>query len=179
VYSQAAAIAPPMPVEEFAMSDKTTVNLFRSIHKTTPGFEQGPIVDDKAVIGVLYPDFETRDLGSGRTRAADVKTFRGEGGVTMVRTGGGTSLFDRAFAIPGGTKFWHCFKIPKDTVIPDSLIVRFTDRNEKFNANHYQIEVKTGTMSVDAMKGALDNMARNAIVRLVELGDIKPSVLVH
>jgi hypothetical protein len=179
VYSRAAAMTPPMPVEEFAMSDKTTVDLFRSIHKTTPGFEQGPIVDDKAVIGVLYPDFETRDLGRGKTRAADVETFTGDGGVKMVRTGGGTSLFDKAFALPGGTKFWYCFKIPTDTIIPDSLKVRFTDKNERFKANHYQIEVKTGTMSVDAMKGALDNMARNAIVRLVELGDIKPSVLVH
>jgi hypothetical protein len=165
-------------LEEFAMSDKTTLNLFRSIHKKTAGFEEGPIVDDKAVTGVLYPDFEERDLGKGKVRAADVATFKGEGGVTMVRTGGGTSLFDKAYALPGGAKTWYSFKIPKDTVIPDSLKVRFTGSNAKFGADHYQIEVKSGTMSVDAMKGALDNLARNAVVRLVELGDIKPSVII-
>jgi hypothetical protein len=161
------------------MSDKTTLDLFRSIHKKTAGFEKGLIVDDKAVTGVLYPDFESRELGGGRTRAADVDTFIGEAGVTMVRTGGGTSLFNKAFVLTGGTKIWHNFTIPKDTIIPDSLKVRFTNTNVKFKADHYQIEIKAGTMSVDAMKGALDNLARNAIVRQVELGNIKPSVAVH
>lgn len=159
------------------MSDKTQLDLFRSIRKGSAGFEQGPVVDDKAVTGVLYPDFEARDIGGGKMRDPDVETFQGEGGARMVRSGGGTSLFDKAFALPGGTRSWYNFKIPVDTVIPDSLIVRFTGRNDRFKADHYQIESKAGTMRVDAMKGALDNMARNAIVRLIELGDIKPSVV--
>lgn len=153
------------------MSDNTTLNLFRSIHRTTPGYEAGPIVDGAAVAGVLYPDFEPRKIGKNKFRAADLSTFDGEGGVRMVRNDGGTSLFDKPDVLPGGAKTWHSFKIPKDTVIPESLVVRFTGHNKTFNADHWQIESKAGTMALDAMKGALDNLARNAIVRLVELGE--------
>ena len=155
------------------MSDNTTLDLFRSINKSTEGYDNGPIVDGKAVQGVLYPDFEPRELSKGRTRAADVQTFTGTNGIAMVRSGGGTSLFDKAYVLPGGAKYWHSFKIPKDTVIPDSLVVRFTGSNPKFNADHYQIESKAGSMTIEAMKGALDNLARNAIVRLIEIGDVK------
>jgi hypothetical protein len=154
------------------MSEKTALNLFRSIHKTTAGYDKGPIVDGKAVAGVLYPDFEARPLPKGRVRAADLTVFDGADGVRMVRDDGGTSLFDKANVLPGGAATWHSFKIPKDTVIPDSLKVRFTNFNKTFNADHYQIESKAGTMPLDAMKGALDNLARNAIVRLVELGEV-------
>jgi hypothetical protein len=89
----------------------------------------------------------------------------------MVRNDGGTSLFDKSHVLPGGAQHWHSFKVPQDTVIPDSLVVRFTGHNRAFGADHYQIESKAGTMSLDAMKGALDNLARNAIVRLIELGE--------
>jgi hypothetical protein len=53
-----------------------------------------------------------------------------------------------------------------------SLIARQGSANKTFNADHYQIESKAGTMPLAAMKGALDNLARNAIVRLVELGEV-------
>ena len=153
------------------MTGKTTLDLYRSIHKTTPGYDDGPIVDGAAVSGVLYPDFEPRKISKTRTRPADLTTFDGEGGVKMVRNDGGTSLFDKPHVLPGGARNWHSFKIPKDTVIPESLVVRFTGHNKTFNADHWQIESKAGTMAMDAMKGALDNLARNAIVRLVELGE--------
>ena len=45
-------------------------------------------------------------------------------------------------------------------------------RNKTFDADHWQIESVAGTMAMDAMKGALDNLARNAI-RLIALGDVK------
>jgi hypothetical protein len=56
------------------------------------------------------------------------------------------------------------------TVIPESLVVRFTGYNKIFDANHYQIESKAKMMRMDSFKGALDNLARNAIVKAIELG---------
>ena len=44
------------------MTGKTTLGLYRSIHKTTPGHDNGTIVDGAAVTGVLYPDFERREI---------------------------------------------------------------------------------------------------------------------
>jgi len=160
------------------MPDNTTLDLFRSIHKSTPGYDDGPIVDGVAVAGVLYPDFEPRPISRNKVRAADLSTFDGEGGVRMVRNDGGTSLFDKPDVLPGGARNWHSFKIPKDTVVPQSLTVRFTGHNRTFGADHWQIERKAGTMAMDAMKGALDNLARNAIVRLVELGEAAASTKV-
>ncbi len=157
------------------MTDKTTLNLYRSIHRTTPGYDDGPIVDGVAVTGVLYPDFEPRKIGKNKFRAADLGSFDGDGGVRMVRNDGGTSLFDKPDVLPGGAKTWHSFKIPKDTVVPESLNVRFTGHNRTFAADHWQIESRAGTMAMDAMKGALDNLARNAIVRLIELGEAAAS----
>lgn len=154
------------------MTDKTSLDLFRSIHKSTPGYGNGPIVDGNAVQGVLYPDFEPRRISATKTRAADLTTFTDGDGHKMVRNDGGTSLFDKPDVLPGGAKNWHSFKLPRDTVIPDSLVVRFTGHNKPFGADHYQIESKAGTMRQDAMKGALDNLARNAVVRLIELGEI-------
>ena len=155
------------------MTGKTTLNLYRSIHKTTPGYDAGPIVDGLAVTGVLYPDFEARRISKTRVRAADLSTFDGEAGVKMVRNDGGTSLFDKPNVLPGGVDNWHSFKLPTDTVIPPSLKMRLTGYNKTFDADHYQIESVAGTMAMDAMKGALDNLARNAIVRLIALGDVK------
>jgi len=106
-------------------------------------------------------------------RAADLSTFDGEGGIRMVRNDGGTSLFDKPDVLPGGAKTWHSFKLPTDTVIPPSLKIRFTGHNKTFDADHWQIESVAGTMAMDAMKGALDNLARNAVVRLVALGEAK------
>ena len=50
-------------------------------------------------------------------------------------------------------------------MIPDSLIIRDTGFNRRFQATHYQIESAARTMRMDSCKGALDNLARNAIVR--------------
>ena len=155
------------------MTGNTTKNLYRSIHKSTPGYDGGPIVDGAAVAGVLYPDFEPRKISKTRTRAADLTAFDGEGGVKMVRNDGGTSLFDKANVLPGGADTWHSFKLPPETVIPASLKIRFTGSNKTFDADHWQIESVAGTMAMDAMKGALDNLARNAIVRLIALGEVK------
>ena len=155
------------------MTGDTTLNLYRSIHKTTSGYDDGPIVDGTAVTGVLHPDFEPRRVSKTKVRPADLSSFDGEGGVKMVRNDGGTSLFDKANVLPGGADNWHSFKLPPDTVIPPSLKIRFTGHNKTFDADHWQIESVAGTMAMDAMKGALDNLARNAIVRLIALGEVK------
>jgi hypothetical protein len=79
---------------------------------------------------------------------------------------GGTSLFDKADVF--GTKYWCCFSIPEGTVLPECLVVSGPVFNQKFAANHYQIEART-RIRIDSFKAALDNLARNAVVRAREL----------
>ncbi len=43
--------------------------------------------------------------------------------------------------------------------------MRDTGFNKRFQATHYQIESAAKTMRMDSYKGALDNLARNALVR--------------
>lgn len=47
--------------------------------------------------------------------------------------------------------------------------MKFDGWRERFQANHYQIESATNTMRSDALRGALENLARNAIVRSIQL----------
>lgn len=143
----------------------TDLALWRSVRSEQ--FPDGTVVDGVPVAGVLYPDFYARDLPGGGVRAPDVEVFCDANAVEWVRSGGGTSLFDRAGVFRG--RHWLSFAIPAETVIPDSLTVLRTHYNQRFQANHYQIECRALTMRVDAFKGALDNFARNAIVRAVEL----------
>lgn len=60
-------------------------------------------------------------------------------------------------------------RLPGGTDIPESLKLAGPDWNEQRQANHYQIECKARNMRLDAFKGALDNLARNAIVRSIAL----------
>jgi hypothetical protein len=144
---------------------KTEIDLFRSVR--IEQFPDGVFDGKDPAPGVLYPDFYDRDLGGGNVRPADVQ-IKVEDGVEYVLAGGGTSLFDRpgVFTKEG----WLSFEIPNGTIIPDSLIVKNDGWRKRFKATHYQIESRAGRMTKDAMKGALDNFARNAIVRAVELG---------
>lgn len=139
--------------------------LFRSV--TKDGFPDGLVKDGVPVTGVLYPDFVERDLGDGKIRAPDVVVFKDSKGDDWVQDQGGTSLFDKANVFKG--KKWLSFGIPKGTVIPDSLVVRNTGFNARFQATHFQIESAARSMRVDAYKGALDNLARNALVRALAI----------
>jgi Tse2 ADP-ribosyltransferase toxins len=148
----------------------TTAHLFRSVRKEE--FPDGVIVDDHAVEGVLYPAFEdkqydvvVRGVADTRTRRADTKPVPYGGGM-VVSPGKGTSLFDKDRAF--GTKNWWYFKIPDGTIIPPSIQVRHTGYNDVYDAEHYQIEPAAGRMPVVAYKGALDNLARNAIKKLYD-----------
>lgn len=144
---------------------KTEVALFRSVRHEV--FPDGTIVDNMPAPGVLYPDFEERTLPDGNIREADV-IYPNPKNRTIIATGGGTSLFDRpnVFSEKNG---WLSFPIPEGTIVPDSLFIRNTGYNRSRKATHYQIECRAATMQVDAYKGALDNLARNAVVRSIEL----------
>ena len=143
----------------------TEVHLYRGVRKEE--YPEGAIIDGHAVQGVLYPLFEKKTYldrkGKQRTRQRDVRPYAYEGKM-VVDPGGGTSLFDKSEAF--GTTDWWYFKLPKGTVVPESLRVRHTGYNSTFNAEHYQVEAASEHMPVDAFKGALDNLARNAVEKL-------------
>ena len=149
--------------------EETKVDLFRSVR--IEQFPQGAIIETQPAPEILYPDFEPRQLPNGKNRQRDIESFADGKGDMWVEAGGGTSLFDRDKVFPG--KKWLSFDLPVGTVIPESLIIRFTGYNTRYQANHYQIEPRAKTMRMDAYMGALDNLARNAIVRSVELGHAK------
>ncbi len=148
---------------------QTAVDLYRSVR--IEQFPNGTIIDRTPAPEVLYPDFKPRPLPNGDSRDADIETFLGKDGAMWVKYQGGTSLFDRDKVFPG--KKWLSFDLPVGTVIPESLIIRFTGYNTRYQANHYQIEPRAKTMRMDAYMGALDNLARNAIVCAVELSHSK------
>jgi hypothetical protein len=152
-------------IRENYMPEKVELDLYRSIR--IEEFPLGIFKDSEPVPGLLYPTFHPKPLPNGRTRVADVVTETVDG-VEWVRSGGGTSLFDRAnvFEAEG----WASFEIPEGTAMPDSLVVKNTGYNKRFKATHYQIESRAQLMTKTAMQGALDNLARCAIVRSIELG---------
>jgi hypothetical protein len=147
------------------MPEKVEVDLFRSIR--VEEFPDGIFKDTEPAPGLLDPTFYPKPLPNGRVREADV-VMESIDGIEWVRSGGGTSLFDRpnVFAAAG----WASFEIPEGTPIPDSLVIRNTGFNKRFKSTHYQIESRAQLMTKTAMRGALDNLARSAIVRSVELG---------
>lgn len=150
----------------------TTTNLYRAIKNGT--FADDKFVeDDKPVPGLLYPRFETTAYidGSGNTQFsnADVTVHNLSTG-DEVDAGGGTSMFD----VNGwfGFGYWKYFHVPNGTEYPDNLVIKRgkSKRKNKTGSRegyHYQIEPKT-RMTVEAYKGALDNFARNAIVKQVQ-----------
>lgn len=145
----------------------TSLDLFRSLRKED--FPQGTMADaDTPTTGVLYPDFYEKQIGvdefgEPRMRKPDVTMGIGEDDQEWVKTRAGTSLFDKANVFKG--KSWLSFKIPEGTEIPASLKIRNTGWNDRFKATHYQIECREAWMRKDAFQGALDNLARNAVVR--------------
>lgn len=140
----------------------STLDLFRSVR--IEQFSGGTVIADKPAPEILYPDFEPRRLPSGKTRGADVTLSADK---EWVSSGGGTSLFDQANVFKSNG--WLSFAIPEGTEVPASLNIRNTGYNNAFKATHFQIESAARTMRVDAYKGALDNLARNAVLRAIEL----------
>ena len=138
---------------------KTTINLYRALRN---GTLDGPLVtNDQPQVGLLYPRWDK-----------DVTVSVGDT-EPIVETGGGTSLHD----VEGWFGFadWRYFCIPAETPLPASLVLKKgkktrTNKTGDLRGFHYQIEPQN-PMTVDALKGALDNLARAAVVRQVELAN--------
>jgi hypothetical protein len=152
----------------------TDVALYRSVRKEE--FPNGLVIEKNAVMGVLYPTFEEKTIEvkkngkvvGTRTREADVVPQMRDGEQVIYPESGGTSLFDKKLERIFLKKYWLFFTIPNGTEIPGSLRIRHTGRNTDYDAEHYQIEAATGRMTVAQYKGALDNLARNAVVKLYQ-----------
>lgn len=128
--------------------------------------------------GSLYPDYEGFTRKDGSVRAPDITTFTDDRGTVWVRGVEDRDDRGRAFisskegvsvsATRGGFgyKGWFYFLLPEGTPVPDSLDVRHTpSRND---SGHYSIRCRN-LMRRDAYEGALDNLARAALARAVEL----------
>jgi len=154
---------------------QTNTDLYRAImHGSPKPFD----VDGEPVGGLLYPRFEDTTYidrsGQERTSPADVAIKADpETKALEVQPGGGTSMFD----VEGwfGYADWSYFGIPNGTEYPEGLFVKRGKKKRKNRSGdrsgrHYQIEPKN-PMTVEAFKGALDNFARNAVVRQKALSE--------
>lgn len=151
---------------------KTIVHLYRSVmgdkfKKIKLGVYPGD--------SILDPQWEDEQIFSKKLnrnvrRAADVVVVPTKNG-PEVEPGGGTSLHDVARWFPS-KEFW----IPAGTIYSDEIHIK-KDGNPRKNpgdtvvGTHYQLEART-QMAVVAFQGALNNMARAAVVRQVELAKV-------
>lgn len=150
----------------------TDCNLYRSVmDRSFRRIEIGVYPGD----GVLYPRWEStqyfsKRFNEWRTSPADVNVVMGTQG-PQVEPGGGTSLHD----VPGWfptKEFW----IPTGTEYSEEILIRKDAKQKtcpsdpKLKGFHYQLEPRT-RMTIDAFKGALDNMARAAVVRQCALAN--------
>jgi hypothetical protein len=146
---------------------ETRSNLFRAVRN---GTFSGELINDGAPVGgLLYPSFIDRDvrdsLGQVQKSRAEVAVEVGDKG-PEVSAGGSISVHDQ----PGwfGNANWRYFQIPQGTAIPESLVITIAG-DAKWNSAHStmarrsQIETRT-RMTLEAMMGALDNLARSAVV---------------
>lgn len=158
------------------MVTRISTNLYRAIidGTFTPVDPEADPDAEIPVEGILYPRTEpdTHFDRAGRewTRRADMTVFSMEDG-TMVDTDGGTVLFDVVgwFGYVG----WRYFELPEGTVLPDSLRI---ERSRHVISNlpgslqgRRHVIVPVTRMSLTAYRSALDHLARNAVVRQIEL----------
>lgn len=150
----------------------TSTSLYRAIKNGTFKDDKFVQEDGEPVPGLLYPRFEATTYidgyGKEQVSQADVTVLPKSTG-DEVDKGGGTSMFD----VDGwfGFGYWKCFHVPEGTEYPDNLVIKRgkskrTNKSGNRQGYHYQIEPRT-RMTVVAYKGALDNFARNAIVKQV------------
>lgn len=156
--------------------------LYRGIKKDAPlHFTLDSVASDRenaSSDGLLHARtggaVETDANGVQFVKAPDVVLERSaDDAPWYVLTDGGTSMHD----VPGwfGFNDWSYFYVPKGTqYCAESLFIK-PDKRSKWNKSktvkgrHYTIRPKT-RMRRDTYFGALDNLARAAIVRSVELG---------
>lgn len=126
----------------------------------------------------LYPDYVGFTRSDGSVRAPDVTSFTDQQGVAWVRgvqdrdssgrpvvnwkQGVSVSTARGGFGYTG----WFYFLLPEGTAVPDSLDVTHTPSSH--DDGHHSIRCRN-LMRKDAYEGALDNLARAALARAVEL----------
>jgi len=148
---------------------RTNTHLYRSVMDESFDIKIGEYPGD----GVLDPRWtDTTYLdrkGKERLSRADVRFLVGANG-PEVQPGGGTSLHDVPhwysapdFWIPEGTEYADSeIHIKRDSDLRTSLY------NPKLSGYHFRLEAKYPMAQV-AFQGALNNMARAAIVRQIAL----------
>lgn len=157
-------------------------NLYRAIHHDAP--ESGKL--DSLAAG--QPGATAEGLLDARIQGdvmsgSDGRQFVEGADVTLERSGddrpwyvlsdGGTSMHD----VPGwfGYSQWSYFSVPQGTEYCAATLCIKRDAKKKWNrtktvsGRHYTIRPKS-RMTLDAYFGALDNLARAAVARSVELG---------
>lgn len=144
----------------------TTKRLYRSVRKDE--FNNGVLTEDgEAMQGILHGDIDPRKITKDNVTTIRQDWRSDKSG--YFKKGHGTSLWDERGVF--GTHNWHYFTLPEGTIIPGSLKVVVGNWSDKYQATHWQIEVANGgKLQADALRGALDNLARNCIVRAKELG---------
>jgi hypothetical protein len=157
-------------------------DLYRAIHKDSPEAEKltrlaagrSGATADGLLHARVQGDVQTGSDQRQFIEGADVTLERsGEDEPWHVLADGGTSMHD----VPGwfGYSRWSYFSVPEGTeYCADTLCIK-RDKKKKWNrtrdvsGRHYTIRPKT-RMTLDAYFGALDNLARAAVARSVELG---------
>ncbi len=146
----------------------TGVNLYRSLIGDAAKLRIRNGTPDPGMLDPRWEDSEYEVRGETFISRADV-TFVMDAGVSKVEANKkGTSLHDVA-AWFGGREFW----IPSGTEYSDEILI-VRDKHEKTNKRgtatgfHYMLTAKT-RMTQTQMSGYLNNMARAAVVKQVEL----------
>ena len=128
--------------------------------------------------GSLYPDYVGFSRPGGGVRLPDVTTINDDQGTTWVRgvqdrDGKGRAYVSWKEGVSVSTarggfgyKGWFYFLLPEGTPIPISLDVQHTPSRR--DEGHHSIRCRN-LMRRDAYDGAMDNLARAAVARAVEL----------
>lgn len=141
--------------------DKT---YYRAVHKSSMDKGTWTTYASEYFQGVLDGDIEVR-----RWTVKGVEKSRQDWAIKngKMAAGAGTSIHDQS----GGMEpayMWKYFTMPSGTPIPPTLKIVQRGRD----AHHYQIEVANGgTLTPDALRGALDTLARACVVKEVELNN--------
>ncbi|NDR57095.1 hypothetical protein [Aliiruegeria sabulilitoris] len=152
---------------------RTHNDLFRAIIDGTFMADLEPATE-RTVLGVLYPrcEAETHIDRRGRewTRRAEMTVYCIDQDC-MADTDGGTVLFDVAGWY--GHVGWQYFEVPEGTELPDCLVIETTggvrrNRSGALQGKLHMI-VPRNRMTLQAYRAALDGLARNAIVRQIQL----------
>lgn len=150
----------------------TIENYWRAANKAL--FQDGvwKIEGEELADEILHGDIERRYFTVTLTRKGGKKVTeqrsRQDWNIVdgKIAVGAGTSLHNIEGAL--GYTNWNYLRIPHGTDIPASLVVVQRGDDE----HHYQIEIRGGIdMTPTALRGALDNFARNVVVRLKKMAE--------